>query len=144
MLCLTALTGITAGASLVAGRHPTAEVFRAVRLRSTPVVTLLLATVVFAGEIDAGTPIHAVRGAGEPAAAAVATTRPDLPTTVRSWADDQLARGCARPVQVGSSRVAVLPMVLLASEGGGIRAAYWTVQATRPLAGDVCAAHATV
>lgn len=144
VLCLTALTGITAGASLVAGRHPTAEVFRAARLRSTPVVTLLALAVVFAGSIDAGTPIHAVRGDDGAGGPTVAASRPDLPTTVRSWADGQLARGCARPVQVGGTTVDVLPMVLLASEGGGIRAAYWTVEATRPLAGDPCAAHATV
>lgn len=144
VLGLTALTGITAGASLVAGRYPAAEVFRAARLRSTPVVTLLLAAVVFAGEIDAGTPIHAVRSAAASVSAAPLTRRPDLPTTVRTWADAQLARGCTRRVEVGGRRVDVLPMVLLASEGGGIRAAYWTVQATRPLATDACAAHATV
>ena len=143
VLCVTALTGITAGASLVAGRYPAAEVFRALRLRSTPVVTLLLATAVFAGEVDAGTPIHAVRSAGG-GAAAVTVARPDLAATVRTWADDQLARGCARPVAVDGQQVGVLPMVLLASAGGGIRATYWTVQATRPLARDDCAAHATV
>ncbi|SEQ81369.1 hypothetical protein [Microlunatus flavus] len=144
VLSATALTGLTAGASLVAGRYPAAEVFRAARLRSTPVVTLLLVAVVFAGEIDAGTPIHAVRSAGVAAGAPAGAQRPDLSTTVRAWADAQLARGCARPVDVGGRTVGVLPMVLLASEGGGIRAAYWTVQATRPLADDVCAAHATV
>lgn len=143
LLCVTALTGLTAGASLVAGRYPAAEVFRALRLRSTPVVTLLLATAVFAGEVDAGTPIHAVRSAGAGAGAATAA-RPDLPTTVRDWADGQLARGCVRPVEVDGQQVGVLPMVLLASAGGGIRAAYWTVQATRPLADDDCAARATV
>lgn len=144
VLCVTALTGLTAGTSLVASRYPAAEVFQAARLRSTPVVTLLLVAVVFAGEIDAGTPIHAVRATDTPAAARASADRPDLPTTVRSWADAQLARGCARPVGVGTGTVDVLPMVLLASAGGGIRAAYWTVEATRPLTDDVCAEHATV
>ena len=143
VMSIAALTGIVSGAALVVQRFAPVEVFQRIHLRSTPVVTLLLVAVVFAGEVTSRTPIHALRSEPATRPAQPTLVRPGLVDTVAPWADAQVAAGCARPVAQAPDLEAV-PMVMLAAQGGGIRAAYWTVQTTQRLAADPCARQATL
>ena len=115
---LTLLIGIPASAGLLIQERPTAEIFRILGLRRTPLVSVLLLAVVLAG-LSAGTNrIHPV--ASTPSAQPV--TRPPVGRMVQTW----LQQPGACEVEVNGQRVR--PMIMIAAEGGGIRAAYWTVQ----------------
>lgn len=142
VMSIAALTGIVSGAALVIQRYPPVEVFQRFHLRSTPVVTLLLVAVVFAGEVNSATPIHALRSEPATRPTQPAAPRTPLAETVGPWADAQVAAGCVHPSADG--RADLVPMIMTAAEGGGIRAAYWTVQATQQLAADPCARRSTL
>lgn len=134
------LTGLIAGAGLIASRHAPAEIFIRIHLRSTPVISLVVVAVLFAGEVGSGSTIHAVRTTTPGlTSSAVAGSRPPLATAIQTWATRQVAAGCGRPVSAAGRQVEVLPMIMLGAEGGGIRAAYWTVKAVGQLRSDACA-----
>ncbi|HEY5820823.1 MAG TPA: hypothetical protein VIT20_02525 [Propionibacteriaceae bacterium] len=138
-LGLLGLTGLIAGAGLVAARTAPAEIFTRMHLRSTPVISLVIVAVLFAGEVGSTSPIHAVRTTPAGVTATATDQRPTLATAIQTWATRQTAAGCGRPVTASGRQVEVLPMVMLGAEGGGIRAAYWTVKAVDQLASDACA-----
>lgn len=142
-ICLLALTGLVAGAGLIVQRSAPAELFTRLHLRSTPVITLLLVTVVFAGEVSSSASIHTIRATSVPAPPA-SGSRLGLTEAIPAWARAQAGAGCGRRTTVAGRPMQVLPMVLLAAEGGGIRAAYWTVIAAEDLKADPCARGATL
>jgi len=118
ILSLSALIGIPAAAALLIQERPTAEAFRILGLRRTPLVSVLVITVLLAGLTAGGSTIHEVV---DHPATSPAPTRPAVSDLVSDW----LAQpGCV--VRVNGQ--AVRPMVMIAAEGGGIRAAYWTVK----------------
>ena len=145
-LALMSLTGIVAGLALVAQRWAPVEVFQRLRLQSTPMLSLLIALVVIAGFVPAAVPIHQVRSSPVDRPSLPDDHREDLPTTIENWAADRAARessdSCRRTVIINGRTAELMPMLLVASEGGGIRAAEWTVQAMQRLASDPCAQHA--
>jgi hypothetical protein len=147
-LALMALTGIVAGLALVAQRWAPIEFFQLLRLQSTPMLSLLIALVVLAASVPAAVPIHQVRSIPADRPSFPVDNREDLPTTIQNWATDRAAQegsgSCRRTVEInGTGRTAeLMPMLLVASEGGGIRAAEWTVQAMQRIASDGCAQHA--
>ncbi len=118
VLSLSALIGIPAAAALLIQERPTAEAFRVLGLRRTPLVSVLVITVVLAGLTAGGSTIHEVIDHPE---TAPAPTRAEVSGFVADWLHQP---GCA--VRVNGQ--AVRPMVMIAAEGGGIRAAYWTVK----------------
>jgi hypothetical protein len=146
-LALMALTGIVGGLALVAQRWAPVEVFQLLRLQSTPMLSLLIALVVIAGFVPAAVPIHQVRSSPADRPALPAGNRVDLPTTIENWAVDRAAQegpnSCRRTVIINGRTAELMPMLLVASEGGGIRAAEWTVQAMQRLATDGCAQRVT-
>ncbi|HEU5486328.1 MAG TPA: hypothetical protein VFU98_15570, partial [Microlunatus sp.] len=114
---LTMLIGIAATAGLLIQERPTAEIFRILGLRRTPLVSVLLITIVLAGLTVGSSTIHQV--------AATATDRVERPP-VNGFVSTWLDQPGACEVQVDGQRVR--PMIMIAAEGGGIRAAYWTVK----------------
>ncbi len=136
ILSLSALIGIPAAAGLLIQERPTAEVFRVLGLRRTPLVSVLVITVVLAGLTAGGSTIHEVSDhprTGQP------VTRPAVTDLLTHW----LAQpGCV--VEVNGQRVR--PMIMIAAEGGGIRAAYWTVQGLAAIdeATNGCGARSTL
>ena len=145
-LALMALTGIVAGLALVAQRWAPVEVFQFLRLQSTPMLSLLIALVVIAGFVPAAVPIHQVRSNPADRPSLPADNRVDLPTTIENWAVNRAGQvgssSCRRTVIINGRTAELMPMLLVASEGGGIRAAEWTVQAMQRLAREGCAQHA--
>ena len=145
-LALMALTGIVAGLAVVAQRWAPVEFFQLLRLQSTPMLSLLIALVVIAGFVPATVPIHQVRSNPTDRPSLPADNRVDLPTTIENWAVDRAAQegsgSCRRTVIINGRTAELMPMLLVASEGGGIRAAEWTVQAMQRLGSDGCAQHA--
>lgn len=133
---LTLLIGIPAAAGLLIQERPTAEVFRILGLRRTPLVSVLVITIVLAGVTVGGSTIHEVNSSKIPAPA----QRPPVSSMVSTWLDQP--GGCE--VVVGGQRVR--PMIMVAAEGGGIRAAYWTVKGLAALDEGTggCGAHSTV
>jgi hypothetical protein len=145
-LALMALTGIVGGLALVAQRWAPVEVFQLLRLQSTPMLSLLIALVIIAGFVPAAVPIHQVRSSPVDRPALPAGNRVDLPTTIENWAVDRAAQegpnSCRRKVISNGRTAELMPMLLVASEGGGIRASEWTVQSMQRLATDGCAQRA--
>lgn len=127
---------------VVLQRQRPLELFKRMGLRANPVLTLI-AAVLAVGSLSGGNPaLHHVRElGGSQAAAPDLTTRPSVEAAFESW----LARSgdCSLevPPNGGADETAALrvrPLILVAAEGGGIRAASWTVRALEELslAGD--------
>ena len=100
-------------------RHDLPPAFAAFRLKAIPVFTLFLVWGIVAGLIDDGQHWN-VR------------TRPgaipqgmDLETAFETWLTE--ARNRAGPMTAGDRRA--IPLVIVSTSGGGIRAAYWTALA---------------
>ncbi len=142
ILALGSLAGMISAVGLILQDYPTAEVFRLLRLRRTPLVSLVAATVVLVGIVGGRGSIHAVDpGAAPPAPAADgsrADPRPTVAATFQRW----LAVGQTCTVRVGGRPVR--PMLMVAAEGGGIRAAYWTVRGLQAIEEEICPASPTL
>ncbi|MBK7819908.1 MAG: hypothetical protein IPJ61_02235 [Tessaracoccus sp.] len=111
---------------------------KALRLREVPVVGLLLVVLLAATMQASSHEVHGARALPEPA------TVGDTPqTVVGQWRQRIDDTGCR--VNAGSARnpTWVRPMVFVAAEGGGIRAAYWTAAVLSQL-GSTCAVDAVV
>lgn len=113
--------------------------FEKLGLRANPIVSLVL-LVITVTSLGGGDPrIHSIRQAeGSP----VRTTRPAVPTYVDQW----LAAngGCQVAVPTAAGTVNVRPVVFVAAQGGGIRAASWTADALGRLAGIPCGAQSVI
>ncbi len=134
-LAFGALFGMLSATGLVLQDRPTAEVFRLLGFRRTPLVSLLVLTVLLVGTVSGRDGIHDVdrgRANGDGT-----DPRPDLAQAFDRWYD-QAAR-CE--VTVGTRKVR--PMLLIAAEGGGIRASYWTVKGLRTIEQETCGAYST-
>ncbi len=128
IISLAALIGIAAAAGLLIQDRPTAEVFRFLGLKRTPLVSMLVLAVVAVGALSGQTTIHRiVDPAQRPSGPAPADARREpADRLVTDWLGKG---GCV--ITVGGHQVR--PMIMVAAEGGGIRAAYWTVKGLQAL-----------
>jgi hypothetical protein len=114
------------------------------RTRSTPIITLLLIALVLTGLAGGKTDIHSVTADG------TVPQRPTLEQAFAGWLGQKDA--CRIPVNVDTQqagadkKLSVRPMLMLAAEGGGIRAAYWTAATLAKIgaAGAGCGGHSAL
>ncbi len=98
---------------LLRRRRPLA-MFQVLGFRSDPVLTLFLIVPILVGQLAGSPTLHAIDRSSQSA-----PVRDELPAAFATWLADN--RDC--PVSSANVR----PLVLVAAEGGGIRAATWTV-----------------
>lgn len=112
--------------------------FRWFGLRADPVLSLFLIVPVAVGQLSGTPTLHSIDRLTQP----VASERPDLAQAFDAW----LVRnhGCtAEVVGLDGSAHEIRPLALVAAEGGGIRAAVWTVSVMSELvSAGRCAANA--
>jgi hypothetical protein len=130
VLGIGSLTGMVSAMGLIMQPHAPAEAFRVLGFKRTPLVTVLAVIVVLVTVLSGKGTIHEMdRG--------VPTGHDDARQTMdeafRAWARDP--GGCE--LTVAGRRVR--PMLLVAAEGGGIRAAYWTVRGLEAIGEKTCA-----
>ncbi|MDQ6715998.1 MAG: hypothetical protein M3Z83_07805, partial [Actinomycetota bacterium] len=112
--------------------------FRWIRASSLPITTLLVVTVVWTSGMGSNIDVHGVRGlvsTSEPRSDPA--LRPSLLDAVGDWVTAGV--GCGHEVTAAGQRYRLRPMLLLAAEGGGIRAAYWTAGSVDLLRGTAAA-----
>jgi hypothetical protein len=126
----------------VLGDRKPLEIFALVRLRSTPIVTLLIVVPLVVSLIASVPGLHALRFDAKSAAdsGGVDPTRPTLHDAFSDWVDTTDKANCSAPITAASGTVHIRPLVLIAAQGGGIRAATWTVDVLDQLpANGACA-----
>jgi hypothetical protein len=142
---LTALVLLVGVLVVVSRDHVPLPLFRWLGLRTTPIAAVLVlgATIVSYQSGDAT--LHGVRGLGTPATASAAA-RPSLADTFAGWLSRSQACDLTVPTVPGGPTIRVRPMLLVAADGGGIRAAYWTASALAAIrdGGGACGARATL
>ncbi|QNE21253.1 hypothetical protein F1D05_29265 [Kribbella qitaiheensis] len=110
------------------------------RTRSTPIITLLVLALLLTGLAGGKNDIHPVTARG------TVPERPTMEQAFEAWvAQDD---GCSiRLADTGRpGELSLRPMLMLAAEGGGIRAAYWTAATLGQIgaAGAGCGGHSTL
>jgi hypothetical protein len=145
----TLAVGLAVLAYLAQSRKPLPVFRKVLRLKSTPVISLVVIAAVAGLVIGNSSTLHDIR---IPAAVAVAAGQgtdpsdalPTIAASLQQWLDDPVTTSCAIPA--GSTRagprVQVMPLVLVAAAGGGIRAAWWTAQAMEKIDATPCGRHA--
>jgi hypothetical protein len=114
-------------------RPPEAFWFRlpVLQVKSAPIFALLFAVILAAGVQPASVDVHGIRGTGKSPA-----DPPDRPSLGRAFADwVNATQGCGIVRSEGGREFRVRVMPLVAAEGGGIRAAYWTTAGLDLLSG---------
>ncbi len=133
LLGLAALSLMVGSFVVIAQEGGAPEVFWPLGFRAAPITLLLVGALVMAGRVGGDVDIHGTRNL-----ASGAVSRTDLATAFAAWADGP---GC----RVDAGAVTLRPMFLVAAEGGGIRAAYWTASALDRLVDEApCAASSTL
>ena len=110
--------------------------FRALRMNVTPVITIVLLIAVVDGVADSNSTLHLLR----PVAASAVPARPTLAASLARWLGTVSARSrCALAAgTVDGHPVRVQPLIQVAANGGGIRAAWWTVKVLSDLVRSPC------
>ena len=117
------------------GRSKPFALFQVLKLRSTPIVTLLIVVPLAISFVDVPPTLHAIR-------ATPGRTLADRQTVQNAFVAWNSRQGnCVTKLADGTY---IRPLLLFAAQGGGIRAATWTVDVMRSLPADnACAAGAT-
>ncbi|HEU4329805.1 MAG TPA: hypothetical protein VFR40_01730 [Lapillicoccus sp.] len=147
----TALAALLAATLVIGGcvvltqdrRSPELFWLNGIQLTSLPVATLLLLTIAWTTGIGSNVDIHGLRGlTAQTTTPAGSAERPDFDTAITDWLTT--TRGCGRTVTVGSVSYRLRPMFMMAAEGGGIRAAYWTAAGLDIFRGAVAVSNGSV
>ncbi|TYL53489.1 patatin-like phospholipase family protein [Agromyces mariniharenae] len=144
VLLLTSWGAVLGAFTVGVQEHPPAPIFRFMRLRADPVLTLaitvpLVWSVVAAGLGYDDARLHATRTGPDPVAE-TSTSAPDevdesaFADRLDARLDDLATDGC----EATAGGETFIPALIVVAEGGGIRAAYWTARAMEKLAEDTC------
>ncbi len=122
VLALSALTMLLGVTVAYAQERQPPEVFQTprCRLRATPIITLMTVAVLLAEWAGKDTDVHQVDAAG------VIPPRPTMEQAFDQWLAQPDA--CTVPF-TDQPNFELRPMLLMAAEGGGLRAAFWTASA---------------
>ncbi|MGH8982521.1 MAG: hypothetical protein ACRDY6_01440, partial [Acidimicrobiia bacterium] len=132
LLGLTALLILLAVLEQIFWRPPSGF-FAVLHLRRAPIVSVVVVTVLLTGQFDKEVGFHAIRqqGATVTGDELLARRRVNLDDAVTSFVnglDDEVTEPAA-------GQETTVPMFLIATSGGGARAAYWTLLTTNCLFG---------
>lgn len=94
--------------------------------RATPVVPLFLLAALLANLVGSARDVHPVAQAGQ------TPIRPTMAQAFDAWLGQQ--RVCTSKVTMNGRELEVRPMLMIAAEGGGLRASYWTTAALDEIA----------
>jgi hypothetical protein len=127
-------TALVGGLVVILGSRKPLELFAFLRLRSAPVVTLLVIVPLVAAFVFVPPGLHAIHFESD----GTSKDRATLETAYETW---YTGDSCAYAIP-GTDGATVKPMLIIAAEGGGIRAATWTDFVLRQLerTPDQCAA----
>jgi hypothetical protein len=128
-LLLGALFTALSATSLFLARRNALEVFRLVNVRFTPLVTLLIVVPIVATQVGGSTHLHALNNES---GIALSSDRATIADRFTSW----LAANKNCDVALPGTDARAVPLVLVAAEGGGIRAATWTIDGFNALGDD--------
>ncbi|HEX9032548.1 MAG TPA: hypothetical protein VF834_11930 [Streptosporangiaceae bacterium] len=133
VIALGSLASLLSALAYLAQTRLPLPVFRLLRLNATPVMTIVLVIGIFGGLLDSNSALHRVPPVPWQ------LSRPTFAGKLATWLRDMPA-SCAVPTAavVGGHQVRVVPLVQVAAEGGGIRAAWWTVGAMSTIARTPC------
>lgn len=145
MVAVGALTSLLGLAALATQRTLPWAVFRPFKLQATPVLSILIVIGVVAASVATLDVHHDVASTPPPAGTPTPAQRPDLRAAFTGWLADRASvqERCGMPVTVparagtGPRPVRATPLVLVAAAGGGIRAAWWTVNGLTTLGDDM-------
>jgi hypothetical protein len=112
------------------------EIFQVIGYRANPFLTLITAALVVGQLAGGATSMHLPRQTSAQQQAG----RHDLKTEFANW----IASSGTCDISVADTGKKVRPMLLLAAEGGGIRAADWTTRVIEVLAGSECGKQAVL
>lgn len=134
-LCLAAVSLFFAVLSIASQQIKPARLLLMLRMRRTPLVgilTVILILSTFLGRTDM---LHRIRGSATASGSTPVTdTRVDLHAAFAQW---RTAGSCVLPSPTDST-LKIRPLLFVAAEGGGIRAAWWTVKAMNQLVSTNC------
>jgi hypothetical protein len=125
------------------GNSKPVSIFQVLRLRSTPIVTLLIVVPLAISFVDVPPTLHAIRST----TGGTLAKRQTIQSAFALWNEQE--KNCSTQLSNGES---IRPLLLFAAQGGGIRAATWTVDVLRTLPAATslevpnssdCASHAT-
>jgi hypothetical protein len=132
VLGIGSLTGMVSALGLIMQPQAPAEAFRLFGFQRTPLVTVLALILILSAMLSGKGTIHEMdRGS----ATGQVDQRKTLAETFDEWA--RARDGCE--LTVSERKIRVRPMLLVAAEGGGIRAAYWTVRGLEAMGEKSCA-----
>ena len=128
-----ALIGMISAMGVLMQNDAPAEVFRMINLRRTPYITVLAVTLAIVALFSGSGSVHEVDRGRKGTA--------ENPIGIRATLDDAFADWVRTedPCRITINGRNVRPMLLISAEGGGIRAAYWTVRSLEALGTDTCA-----
>lgn len=131
-------------AMLILSQNLTAPyLFRVLGMRRTPAFELVLVISLLAVVFVKDTDLHAARAPK----ATSSVHRPLIGEAYANWAARASAGGawpCALAVTGSGSVKKVQPLVMVAAEGGGIRAAWWTIDVMSKVASTECGANSVL
>ncbi|NEA31396.1 hypothetical protein [Streptomyces sp. SID13031] len=140
MLALATLVVLVGVIVAYAQERQPPEIFQTkwLRLRATPILGMLIFAMVATSLIGGKTEVHPLTAN---TAAAGLPERPTMQAAFDAWVAQPTK--CTVPLDGGLS---LRPMLMVAAEGGGIRATYWTASALEKISmtGNKCAKHAVL
>lgn len=132
-LAIGSLVGIVTALGIMIQGWAPAGIFRG--LKRTPVVSFLVVLIAIANLFSGSDAVHQMNRGADVTEASLPSARITLDEAFQEWLKLPPEKACT--IQVNDTPVR--PMLFIAAEGGGIRAAYWTVSALQKIAQQSCA-----